>query len=138
MDLKDLTAGSTLFSLSSTPGRLLHWRPARCQGDGEVSGTALEQSLTGVFRFMRAQGQDDRGAARRDAHALHPMGIDLDLDRAMRLASRKRSISWSRRRTYPDKAFSLASIAVDFHVAEAVDLTQVVAAKIPKSLFLNR
>ncbi len=37
-----------------------------------------------------------------------------------------------------DKAFSLASIGVDFHVAEVVDLTQVVAAKIPKSLFLNR
>jgi acetamidase/formamidase len=33
----------------------------------------------------------------------------------------------------PPRHFSLASIAVDFHVAEAVDLTQVVSAKIPTS-----
>lgn len=32
---------------------------------------------------------------------------------------------------------SLASIAVNFHVAEAVDLTQLVSGKIPKSLFLK-
>ena len=37
----------------------------------------------------------------------------------------------------PAQAFSLASIAVDFHVAEAVDLTQLVSGKIPKSLFLK-
>ena len=37
----------------------------------------------------------------------------------------------------PDKALSLASIAVDFQVAEAVDLTQLVTGKIPKSLFIN-
>ena len=34
-------------------------------------------------------------------------------------------------------AFSLASLAVDFHIAEAVDGTQVVVGKIPKSLFLK-
>ena len=38
----------------------------------------------------------------------------------------------------PDKAYSLASIAVDFHVAEAVDLTQLVSGRIPKKLFLDR
>jgi acetamidase/formamidase len=26
--------------------------PHSAQGDGEVSGTAIEQSLTGVFRFV--------------------------------------------------------------------------------------
>ena len=37
----------------------------------------------------------------------------------------------------PAKALSLCSIAVDFHVAEAVDGRQVVAGKIPKSAFVN-
>ena len=37
----------------------------------------------------------------------------------------------------PPKALSLASLAVDFHVAEAVDFTQVVVGKIPKELFLT-
>jgi acetamidase/formamidase len=35
----------------------------------------------------------------------------------------------------PTKATSLASIAVDFQIAEAVDLTQLVTGKIPKSIF---
>jgi acetamidase/formamidase len=35
------------------------------------------------------------------------------------------------------KAFSLASIAVDFHAAEVVDHMQLVSGKIPKSLFLE-
>ena len=37
----------------------------------------------------------------------------------------------------PDKALSLTSIAVDFRVSEVVDLTQVVTAYIPKSIFLQ-
>ena len=36
------------------------------------------------------------------------------------------------------KAFSLASIAVDFKIAEVVDGTQVVTGNIPKSLFLKK
>ena len=31
--------------------------------------------------------------------------------------------------------YTLASIACDFHIAEAVDLTQVVVGKIPKAVF---
>jgi acetamidase/formamidase len=34
-----------------------------------------------------------------------------------------------------EQAYSLASIAVDFHVAEAVDQTQIITGKIPKSIF---
>ena len=37
----------------------------------------------------------------------------------------------------PADALSLSSIAVNFHVAEAVDGRQVVAGKIPKSIFLT-
>jgi acetamidase/formamidase len=33
------------------------------------------------------------------------------------------------------KAFSFASISVDFHAAEVVDGTQVIVGKIPKKLF---
>jgi len=36
----------------------------------------------------------------------------------------------------PANALSLSSIAINFHVAEAVDGRQVVAGKIPKSIFL--
>ena len=35
------------------------------------------------------------------------------------------------------RAYSLASIAVDFRIAEAVDLTQVVTGFLPKSVFVT-
>jgi len=35
----------------------------------------------------------------------------------------------------PREAFTLASLAIDFTIAEAVNETQVVAALIPKTLF---
>lgn len=66
------------------------------------------------------------------------MGIDTDLDRAMRLAVREVvNFLVEEKGLTPAKAFSLASIAVDFQVAEAADFTQLVSGKIPKSLFLK-
>ena len=35
----------------------------------------------------------------------------------------------------PADAYTLASIACDFHIAESVDLTQVVVGKVPKAVF---
>jgi len=43
----------------------------------------------------------------------------------------------SEKKMTPAKAMSLCSIAVDCHVAEAVDGRQVVAGKIPKAIFLG-
>jgi acetamidase/formamidase len=64
------------------------------------------------------------------------MGIDLDLDRALQ-KSVKEVVEFLVREKglSADKAFSLASLAVDFQVGEAVDLTQLVVGSIPKSLF---
>ena len=140
LDVKDLTAGTTLYLPVFQPGaRFYTGDPHSAQGDGEVSGTAIEQSLTGVFRFILHKGQTIAGPrAETDTHYI-VMGIDLDLDRALRMAvSEVVSFLVAERGLTPDKAFSLASIAVDFQVAEAVDLTQVVSGRIPKSLFLER
>lgn len=138
MDLKDLTAGSTLYLPVLRRGALFYaGDPHGVQADGEVSGTALEQSLTGVFRFIVHKGRSLR-SPRADTPTHHIlMGIDVDLDRAMRKATEEVvNFLVQERGLTPDRAYSLASLAVDFHVAEAVDLTQLVAAKIPKSLFL--
>ena len=140
MDVKDLTAGATLFLPVFHPGaRFYVGDPHSAQGDGEVSGTAIEQSLTGIFRFTVHKGQTiDGPRAETDTHYIM-MGIDLDLDRALR-KSVQAVVDFlvQEKDLTPAKAFSLASVAVDFHVAEAVDLTQLVSGKIPKSLFLLR
>ena len=139
MDLRDLTAGTTLYLPVFQPGALFYvGDPHSAQGDGEVSGTAIEQSLTGVFRFvLHKDTAISRPRAETDTHYIM-MGIDLDLDRALQMAVREVvSFLVEEKGLTLSKAFSLASIAVDFHVAEAVDLTQVVSGKVPKSLFLT-
>ena len=139
MDLKDLTVGSTLYLPVFHKGALFYaGDPHGAQGHGEVSGNALEQSLTGVFRFtVHKRRAISAPRAETPTHYI-VMGIDLDLDRAMRLATLEAvNFLVQEKGLTRDKAFSLASIAVDFHVAEVVDLTQLVAAKIPKSLFLD-
>ena len=139
LDVKDLKAGTTVYLPVFHPGALFYTGdPHGAQGDGEVSGTAIEQSLSGVFRFIVHKGVSLAGPrAETDTHYLL-MGIDLDLDRATRHAT------WEvvdflvkEKGLTPDKALSLASIAVDFRVSEVVDLTQVVTGYIPKSIFLK-
>ena len=88
MDVKDLKAGTTLYLPVFHPGALFYTGdPHGAQGDGEVSGTAVEQSLTGTFRFIVHKGKTISGPrAETDTHYMI-MGIDLDLDRAMRNAT---------------------------------------------------
>ena len=139
LDVKDLTAGTTVYLPVFHPGALFYaGDPHGAQGDGEVSGTAIEQSLTGVFRFVLHKGVSiPAPRAETDTHYLI-MGIDLDLDRAAREAVRLVvEFLTEEKGLAPDKALSLASIAVDFRVSEVVDLTQVVTGFIPKSIFLQ-
>ena len=139
LDIKDLTAGSRLFLPVFHPGaRVYVGDPHAVQGDGEVSGTAIEQSLSGVFRFVLHKDEPLASPrAETDTHYIL-IGIDLDLNRATRRAvDEVVAFLVSEKGLTPGRAMSLASIAVDFRVAEAVDLTQVVTGHIPKSLFLD-
>jgi acetamidase/formamidase len=137
MDLNDLGEGATLYLPVFHPGALVYVGDSHSlQGDGEVSGTAIEQSLEGVFRFVVHEGRSLSGPRAETPTHWIMMGIDLDLDRALQKAVREViDFLVSEKGLTPDKAFSLASIAVDFQIGEAVDLTQLVAGMIPKSLF---
>lgn len=137
LDVKDLKAGTTVYLPVFHPGALFYvGDPHGAQGDGEVSGTAIEQSLTGTFRLSVEKGRSITGpmAETEDHYIL--MGIDLDLDRAARHAVREVvDFLVEEKGLSPARALSLASIAVDFRVSEVVDLTQVVSGFIPKSLW---
>ena len=137
LDVKDLTAGSTLYLPVLQPDALFYvGDPHSAQGDGEVSGTAIEQSLTGRFRFVLHKDRELTAPRAETATHYVLMGIDLDLDRALQKAVEEVvAFLVEEHGLSPDRALSLASIAVDFHVAEAVDLTQVVTGRVPKSLF---
>jgi acetamidase/formamidase len=140
LDFKELGVGTTLYLPVYHPGALFYTGdPHGVQGDGEVSGNALEQSLTGVFRFTVLKGKKIPGPRAETATQYFVMGIDLDLDRAMRKAARETvDFLVQEKGLTPAKALSLCSIAVDFHIAEVVDGTQVVVGKVSKSLFLGK
>jgi acetamidase/formamidase len=139
LDFKMLTAGASLFlPVFHSGARFYVGDPHGTQGDGEVSGNALEQSLTGVFRFVVHKGMTITAPRAETATHYLLMGIDLDLDRAMKLATREVvDFLMAEKKLSASQALSLASLGVDFHVAEAVDGTQVIVGKVPKALFLR-
>jgi acetamidase/formamidase len=137
LDIKQLTSGSTLYLPIFREGAHFYaGDPHGVQGDGEVSGTALEHSLTGVFRFvLHKDRQLDFPRAETATHYI-AVGIDIDLDRALRIAVLSAvDFLVEEKDLEPREAFTLASLAIDFTIAEAVNQTQVVTALIPKTLF---
>jgi acetamidase/formamidase len=136
LDVKHLTAGTSLYLPVFHPGaQFFVGDPHGAQGDGEVSGTAIEQSMVGVFRFVVHKDAEitmPRGET--PTHHLI-MGLDSDLDRALRNATYAvvefLVTGWNLR---PAEAFSLTSVAVDFSISEAVDGVQVVTGLVPKAV----
>lgn len=138
LDVRDLTTGSKLFLPVSHEGAGFYVGDSHSvQGDGEVSGTANEQSLAGTFKF-KVHKRRTTGPYAEDAKNWMVMGIDHDLDRALKSSVRK-AVKWlvDHKGMTEAKAYSFASIAVDFTISEAVDRTQVVTGRIPKDVFFK-
>ena len=140
MDLKHLTRGNHAVSAGLPSGRaILHGRPAFGPGRRRGQRHRHRAFAAGVFRFILHKGKTIEWPRAENADYYILMGIDLDLDRAMRIAVLEVvKFLVEEKGLTQAKAFSLASIAVDFRVAEVVDGTQVVTGNIPKSLFLKQ
>lgn len=140
LDNRHLVAGATLFLPVHVPGALFHTGdPHAAQGNGEVSGTALESSNTVTVQLIVRRGGGLK-VARAETPTHHIlMGFDPDLDAAMRMAINE-TTGFLRMERGLDAfdALSLASIAVDFEVTQVVDGTQGVHAMLAKSLFTSR
>jgi len=139
-DTKDLKAGTTLYLPVFQPGAQFFTGDGHLvQGGGEVSGGAMEHSLSGTFKFVLHKNKPLDGPLAEDDDHYTVFGIDHDLDRAMKLAvANTVDFLISEKGLTPAKAQSLASLAADYNVAEAVDGTQIIVGKIPKSIFLKR
>ena len=137
LDLKDLTAGSTLYLPVFHEGARFYTGDGHSvQGDGEVDGTAIEHSLTPTLRFVLHKKRPISAPRAETQTDYIVMGIDVDLDRAARMAVQE-SVDFlvAEKGLTPGDAYALASIAANYHIAEAVNLTQVVVGKIPKRVF---
>src|SRR5262245_26082438 len=139
MDFNKLTAGATLFLPVFHEGAQFFTGDSHAvQADGEINGTAIEASLTGTFQFIvhKGAGRSMFWPRAEDAEFYYTMGMDLDLDVAMKNAAQEtiKYLMETRGLSAAD-AYSLASIAIDFRIAEVVDAVQVVYGAIPKRIF---
>ncbi|HEV7800347.1 MAG TPA: acetamidase/formamidase family protein, partial [Burkholderiales bacterium] len=139
MDFNRLTVGSSLYLPVHQRGALFYTGDAHAvQGDGEVNGTAIEASLTPVLQFIvhKGEGKGMKWPRAEDASNYYVMGMDVDLDVAMKEAVQETVTYLGRERGLsPGDAYSLASIGVNYVVGEAVDYVQMIYGEIPKKMF---
>ena len=137
LDNKDLVAGTTLFIPVHVPGALFEVGDGHAaQGDGEVDITALETSLEGTLRFFVRKGAKLTWPRAETPTHFIAMGIDKDLDEAMKIAVREAvDLIVTMKQIDRDDAYMLCSVAVDFRVTQVVDGTKGVHAMIPRSIF---
>jgi acetamidase/formamidase len=137
LDNKDLIAGTVLYLPVHVPGALLSIGDGHArQGDGEVTGTALETSLRGTVELRVLKGQKLRWPRAETPTHFIAMGLNEDLDEATRLAVREMvDFLVAEKKMSRDDAYMLCSLAADLHVTQAVDATKGVHASLAKSFF---
>jgi acetamidase/formamidase len=124
IDCRELTVGSTLYLPVGVDGALLSAGDAHAaQGDGEVSGTAIECPLElAELTIDVRRDLDLRMPVARSGNRWIALGFDEDLDRAAELALEtmldlmERELGFDR-----DRALALASVVVDLRVTQIVN-----------------
>ncbi|MFI0404422.1 acetamidase/formamidase family protein [Actinomadura sp. 3N508] len=159
IDIKQLTAGTSLFLPVDAPGALFSAGDAHfAQGDGEVCGTAIEMRATLRVRFTVDKGAArEKGitsprfsrtapehAAPRPFYATTGMPVSRDggtvVSEDLRLATRNALLNmidhlgergWTRQ-----QAYAICSVAVDLRISQLVNPPSVlVSAFLPLDIF---
>jgi acetamidase/formamidase len=123
IDCKELAAGATLFLPIPVDGaRFSAGDGHAAQGDGEVSGTAIECPSSAQLTLALRGDLELEWPVARTTDAWLAFGFDEDLDEAARIATdgmvrllgRELGIA-------PDDALALASVVVDLRVTQVVN-----------------
>ena len=119
------------------PGALLYLGDAHmAEGDGELSGTAIEASANVLVQVQVRQDLPVTAPVLETATHWYTHGFHETLDGAMRMAARQMlTFIVQRYGLTRDEAYSLMSVAVDFGVTQVVDQRQGIHAGLPKAIF---
>lgn len=130
-------AGSTMFYPVQVDGALFSiGDPHISQGDGEISGTAIEASLDVMFQLFVRRDFQFPSPLLKTADSWITHGFDEDLDLAMRAASLEMlGLLTEHYDLSRDDAYSLMSVAADFSVTQVVDGRQGVHARMCTAVF---
>ncbi|MBZ2198152.1 acetamidase/formamidase family protein [Occultella gossypii] len=137
VDVSLLTVGSTLHVPVQVDGALAYvGDPHYAQGDGEVALTAFEAPLRASVRFdvIPAAHLPRPGELWAETpDLLVPIGLDPDLNVAMRAAVRSAVVLLTDLGMRPEHAYAYLSAAGDFAVSQVVDRVCGVHGKIRKA-----
>ena len=124
IDCKELVAGTTLFLPIPVDGALFSAGDGHAlQGDGEVSGTAIECPIDrAVLTLDLRDGPELSGPVARCRDAWLAFGFDKDLDTAADVATASMLDVMERELGLEtNEALALASVAVDLRVTQVVN-----------------
>ena len=137
MDLKFLGRGSTLYlPVFNRGGQFFTGDGHAVQGDGEVDGGAIEISLTPTLQFFVHKNKSIKLPRAETATDYLTTGLSVDLNEAAAMALEEAvGFLQSEKGLSAADAYALSSLGVDLGIGEAVDVVNLVYAKIPKKLF---
>ena len=137
LDLKYCGVGSSLFlPVFNKGGQFFTGDGHAVQGDGEVDGGAIEISLKPTLQFILHKGKKIKLPRVETATDYLTTGLSTDLNEATRMALQEAvDFLQEERGLSAADAYALCSLAVDLGIGEAVDIVNLVYAKIPKHIF---
>jgi amidase len=134
MDYNQIREGTTVYLPVFVPGALLFVGDAHAaQGDGELTGNALETSMDVELTVDLVRGRASAGPRAENAEYLMSSGIGNSLADALQLATTQ-LVTWLETdyKLTPNEAAVVLGTAMQYDIAEVVDPLVHVVAKIRK------
>ncbi|KAI0643564.1 Formamidase [Trametes meyenii] len=149
VDTRHLTKGSTLYLPIEVEGALFSIGDGHAaQGDGEVSGSAIETTMNVTVRltvlrdkpYVKTPHFETRSPHKSDEEFYCTTGIDSDIREAMRAAVRNMiAFLVAEHGLTRVDAYMLCGVAGDLRMHEVVDMPNyVIGMMLPKSIFTKR
>jgi amidase len=135
MDYNQIQEGTTVYLPVAHPGALLFLGDGHAaQGDGELTGDALETSMDFEFTVDLIQDRNFGHPLAETAEFLISIGIGGSLDQALQQAT-SGMVRWLERdyKLGPNESAMLLGFAVKYDVVDLVGTQVSVAAKLPKT-----
>ena len=136
MDYNQIREGTTVYLPVSVPGALLFIGDGHAaQGDGELTGNALETSLDVEFTVDVISGRSTNGPRAENNEYLMSSGIGNSLTDALQQATTQ-LVNWLQTdyQLTPNEAAVVLGTAMQYDIAEVVDPLMHVVAKIRKDV----
>jgi acetamidase/formamidase len=140
MDAPDVCPGNTIYFPVSVPGALLHVGDGHAaQGDGEVSGVAVEIPTTGTLKVDLVKGRSIASPRIENQDFIMAVGNARPMEDAARIAFYQ-LVQWLTTEYEIDRlnAYQLCSQVAQVRLAIMVDILYTIVAKFPRKFLPPR